>query len=519
VLKADIAWSDLSQDPVWQTDDIVLGNGRIVPYKHLALETLLVRTEGRWFAVVRERHASASFRDVAVDEVVTAERFDQLYRACLLWPLDYVMIEVAQQGRRVKLRAGVLGSAPVYCRATDQKLFISWDFADFLSDKLPIDFEVASSILALKQVYSARQICIGVHLLTERATFYLEPGRAKYRYPAEFEVPSPSPAQERADAVVAFGQLLQRAIAMRPMTADRIVVELSGGMDSAAVACALAAMHGSITSQGILIGGDHRLPQIERRQKITTKLGLLDETVDIDILAPSLDLRPGSRNEYVNTEYYLEAFEALWRAASAQGRDLMFTGLGGDELFMGPDASEEGTITGDLKVTEPQFYASQLLTPRALSAARSAHAFDAPAGPVPSVMASASKAHHLMQHGMWLINPLSDPSLMIFCYQLSPEHRSKRGTMRQYLSTCLGEEVFPNSYTKETFAQVLPMLITKQKVAIATQLRECALADLGLIDRNAVLALLDEVANGQLVAQTSPLVNFLWLERFVRQLI
>lgn len=519
MLKADIAWSDLSHDPVWRNDDILLGNGRIVPYKHPALETLLVRTEGRWFAVVRERHVSAGLPDAAMAEVVSAERFDELYRACLLWPLDYVMVEVAQQGRRVKLRAGVFGSAPVYCRATDHKVVVSWDFADFLAEKLPIDFEAASCSLALEQVYSARQICIGVHLLTERATFYLEPGRAQYRYPAAFEVPASPPAQEHADVVATFGQWLQRAVAMRPMTADRIAVELSGGMDSAAVACALVAAHGPVASQGILVGGDYRLPQVARRRQIAAKLGLLDETVDIDALPPSLDLRPGKRNEYVNTEYYLEAFEALWGAAHAQGRDLMFTGLGGDELFMGWGGHGQGDAADSLKVTEPQRYARQLLTPKALSAARSLHAFDAPAGPVPSVMASASKAHHLMHHGMWLINPLSDPSLMIFCYQLPSEHRRRRETMRRYLCACLGEEVFPHNYTKETFAQVLPALIARQKTAIAAQLRECALADLGLVDRNATLALLDDVANTQSVAAASPLVNFLWMERFARQLV
>lgn len=517
MLKADIAWSDLSHDPEWRQGAIVLGEGRVIPYRHAALETLLVRTEGRWFAVVRERRVDVGSYDAATVETVTAERFEELYRSCLLWPLDYVMVEVAQRGRRVKLRAGLLGSAPVYCRATDERVAISWDFADFLTEKLPIDFEAASGILALEQVYSARQICVGVHLLTERATFYLEPGRAQYRYPAAFEVPASLPAQE--DVVATFGQLLQRVIAMRPMTADRIAVELSGGMDSATVACVLAALYGPVKSQGVLVGGNSRLPQVERRRQIVARLGLLDETVDIDALPPSLDLRLGERKEYVNTEYYLEAFEALWGAAHVQGRDLMFTGLGGDELFMGLGGPERDDIAYDLKLTEPQRYSRRLLTSRALSAACSLSAFDAPAGPVPSVMAGVSKAHHLMQHGMWPINPLSDPNLMIFCYQLPPEYRRRRETMRRYLRACLGEEVFPHDYAKETFAQVFPGLITKHKTAIATQLHECALADLGLIDRRAVLALLDEVAVTQAVAPTSPLIRFLWMERFVRQLI
>jgi asparagine synthase (glutamine-hydrolysing) len=520
MLKADIAWSDLSHDPVWRQDAVVVGNSRIVPYQHAALETLLVCTEGRWFAVIRERRTGASFDEVSNVETVTAQRFDELYRSCLLWPLDYMMIEVAKQGRRIKLRAGVLGSAPVYCRATDERVSVSWDFADFLAEKLPVDFEAASCSLALDQVYSARQICMGVHLLTERATFYLEPGRAQYRYPTAFEVPAPVASQDDVDVVAAFGQSLQRAISMRPMTADRIAVELSGGMDSATVACALTALHGPVASQGILVSGDVRMPQIERRKQIVARLGLHDEVVDIDAFPPSLDLRPQARKEYVNTEYYLEAFEALWGSAHGRGRDLMFTGLGGDELFLGAlESGQDGHTVDDPEVSSSRRYARQLLTPRALSAARSLHAFDAPAGPVPSVMASVSKAHHLLRHGAWPVNPLSDPNLMVFCYQLPAAHRRRRDTMRRYLRACLGEEVFPHDYAKETFAQVLPGLIAKQKTAIAAQLRECALADLGLVDQRAVLALLDEVSVSQASAPTSALVNALWMERFVRQLL
>ncbi len=520
MLKADIAWSDLYHDPEWRQDALAVGSGRIVPYRHDALETLVVRTGGQWFIVVRERVSGADSRGGVMMETVGAERFGELYKSSLLWLLDYVMVEVAQRARRVKLRAGAFGSAPVYCRATNARILVSWDFADFLTENLPIDFEAASCSLALEQVYSARQICIGVHLLTERATFYLEPGRAQYRYPSAFEVPARPAPHEDVDAVATFGHLLRRAISIRPMTAGRIVAELSGGMDSAAVACALAQLHGPVASQGVLVSGDCRMSQVERRLQITDRLGLLDETVEIDALPPSLDLHPGRRKVYVNTEYYLEAFEKLWDAACARDCDLMFTGLGGDELFMGWDDEPGcGDKADDPRVAEPQRFARKLLTPRALTAARSLHAFDAPAGPVPSVMASVSKGHHLMQHGIWPINPLSDPNLMIFCYQLPSERRRGRNIMRDYLRACLGKEIFPQDYAKETFAQVFPKLITRQRKAIAAQLRECALADLGLVDHSAALALLEEVAETQAVAPTSPLINFLWMERFVRQLV
>lgn len=517
MFKADIAWSDLSHAPEWRQKAIVLGSGQIVPYQHAALETLLVRAEGRWFAVVRERRAGVGSGDAFVVETVTAERYNELYRACLLWPLDYVMIEAAQQGRRIKLRAGVLGSAPVYCRVTDERVTVSWDFADFLGRHLPIDLEVAGHALALDDAYSARQMCAGVTLLTERATLYMEPGKIRYQYPSAVETAESMPLQQEVDATAAFGELLRRIIEMRPMAARRIAAELSGGMDSASVACALAELYGPVTSLGILLHDDSRQSQIERRRKIVERLDLRDETVDIATLPPSLDLQPGARKEYVYMEYYLEAFEALWGRAQNLGRDLMLTGLGGDELFMPFYDKMQSSDEVNPKIADSRRYAERILTPRGLNAARTRRAFDAPTGPVPAILAGVCQAPHLLRHGLWPINPLSDPKLVAFCYGLAPEHRHRRETMWQYLRARLGDEVFPRLYTKETFGQVFPGLIARQKEAIAAQLQECALSDLGLVDRQAALALLDEVAVTQAVAPTSALINFLWLERFVRQ--
>ncbi len=89
--------------------------------------------------------------------------------------------------------------------------------------------------------------------------------------------------------------------------------------------------------------------------------------------------------------------------------------------------------------------------------------------------------------------------------------------MRQYLHAQLGGEVFPRGYTKETFVQVLPEQISKHAKTVASQLRDCALADLGLVDQRAVLTLLDTVAATRGQVPTAALASFLWLERCVRQ--
>ncbi|WP_369943869.1 asparagine synthase-related protein [Xanthomonas medicagonis] len=519
MIKANIAFTDLEQPLVWRDNTLSLGQSRIAPYGHSAVETIVVRTQGQWFATVRERCRDVEGENADTGALVDADRFNHLYKEALLWPLDYLMIEVAQAGCRLKLRAGLLGSAPVYCRVADDGLEISYDLADFFSRPTTIDLEMASRRLALNADYSARQLCSGVVMLTERATLYAEPGRARYVYPSPTEAVSPSEEAVIDYGMERFEQLLQRAVSIRPVSKP-IAVELSGGMDSATVACALTRLHGNILSLGILLDEGYSQAQAERRRMLVETLGLRDTTVHIDALPPTLDLRPrADRADYPLAEFYLEAFETLWDDAQAQGSEQLFTGLGGDQLF--PTYRNEEPPTrgpGDDVASEAKRRAEALLTPRALNASRSISGFDAPPGPLSaSVLASSMcQAPHLLRRGLWPVNPLSDPHLVAFCRRLPFDSRKDRETMWRYLRANAGE-VFPRSYCKETFAHVLPELIAQHAKTIAMQLSECALADLGLVKPDAVLQLLDELVATRARPLTAPLISFLWLERFVRQ--
>lgn len=520
MLKADIALPDLSHHPQWRDSSIVLGDSRITPHAHPSLEALLVRTKGQWFVIARERAVSVSPDTTTATRDVDSEEFHRLYRQCLLWPLDYVMIEAAQAGYRMKVRAGVFGSVPLYSRATQDKVRLSWDVTDLATEPLAIDSEIASHRLAMNTVYSARQLWVGIQQLTERASLDIEPGRASYRYPTPVEETSPTSLPAGRDALAMFDELLQRAVSARPTAADRLSLELSGGMDSGSVACALAKGYGPVASKGILLGGQVRHPQVQRREQIASRLGLVDDTVDMDAYPPDLDIHHQAQTKSLSREYYLEACSALWRKARAEGHDMLFTGIGGDELF--PSYIDEVQKQGPSesgRVHEVKRYAEQLLTPHARSAARSLRSFDAPASPVPSttLLAHACRAPDLVRHGLWPVNPLSDPGLVAFCHRLPREHRDGRELIRQYLRKHLGDDVFPRGYTKETFAGVMPTLISRHASSLEAQLSDCALADLGLVDQRAVLALLESVAATQASAPATALASFLWVERCVRQ--
>ena len=522
MLNAAIALSDLAFDPHWDGSAVSFGASRIAPFAHAALETLLVRTDGQWFVTVRERRIDSGAQVRRVD--VDAAEFEQRHREALLWPLDYLLVEAAQHGCRVKVRAGVFGVLPVYARIEDDRLELSWDVADLTQRPTALDFEIASHRLALHTVYSARQLGVGVSMLTERAALSMQPGQASYHYPPAAQETQPAPPRARDEWLADFQTQLREAMHARPFIPARTALELSGGMDSATVACGLAQLGPPVTSLGILLDGDTRVPQLRRRDAIVQRLGLRDCKVEITAFPPGLDLQAVRESRLgFNQEYYLEACAALWDQAIALGCDRLYTGIGGDELF--PDYQHE------LPQAEAAFDAQRelahraaadlLLTPRAREAVRGLHCFGAPASPVPTtaLAALACRAPDIARRGLWPVNPLSDPRLARFCHQLPLELRRERALMQRYLQQRLGEDTFPAGYRKETFEQVFPSLIAAHAAGLRAQLRECALADLGLVDRSGVVALLDAVAARGERAPTAVLVAFLWMERFVRHLV
>lgn len=523
MIKAEIALSDVAFAPTWHEASLAMGASRITPHAHPMLETVVVRASGRWFMVTRERQAGATSRDAAsplaiVDAHDDAE-FHALHQACLLWPLDYIMVEGARAGHRLRIRAGVIGSVPVYCAVVDDRVSVSWDSADFAGRPAMIDTEVASHQLALHTSYAARQLYTGVVMLTERASMEVEPGRARFRYPEPMADGAPA-EDDGEDRLPRFAEALERAVSSRPWAEGSVSLELSGGMDSATVAVALAQLHGDIDSKGILLDGEVRGPQVQRRRLIAERLGLTDHTVDISALPPGLDLDAPHEPYGFCREFYLEACSALWASARDKGRHTLFTGIGGDELFPAYlDEVSAGAAKGPLWARDARSYAEGLLTPRALAASRSRPLFDAPASPVPvtSLLASACRAPDLLKHGQWPVNPLSDPRLAYLCHRLPRSSREGREVMRRYLESHLGGDVFPKGYLKETFANVLPPLIASHAPRLDVQLRECALADLGLVDRSSALALLATIADTRSHPASSAFASFLWLERCARQ--
>ncbi|WP_316169066.1 MULTISPECIES: hypothetical protein [unclassified Bradyrhizobium] len=527
MLQAILNISDLAaSSPTVEGPAVSIGGSHIHPFLHANLESILVRGAGQWFFVARERlrDDDQARSSIKVLSQVPPDRFHQLYQECVDWPLDFILVEVACIGGRLRVRAGQLGSLPVYFCVSERSrsVVLSWDFADFLHESRSPDVEVLAHHLTMKASYSVRQPCIGVNLLTAGAKLYVDANDTQFEYGPREPSRSSRGLMENVDATEEFGRILRDVIFLRPPGVGGSAVELSGGMDSACVAMALADDPGSITCGGILVDDESSPAQRARRSQVLSILNCRDISIDMQDHLPrmNLDLDP-EHPLPLPSEYYLEAFEALWNAFRADGCETVWSGIGGDELCVCYAGEDEEAAFPLLQCFDAAIeQAEGLLTRRGLEAARSSFLFVAPAGAVPSttLLANLCQARPLASRGLWPVNPLGDPRLVRFSAELPLEYRSNKQILRQYLHLRTNLKLFPQNYEKETFELILPAAIANQSAGLASQLQSCALADFGLVSHRAVIALLHQVAATREFSATSALASFLWAERFARQL-
>lgn len=531
MIKANIDVRDLAKyHPSFVDGKVIFGGSEIAPFKTSYLQTVLIRGVNRWFVAVWESGLKGDGWELTGDE--SGQEFDdehymRVHEAAVSVASNFVLIEVVRDAYSARLRvlSGLGGVAPIYASVAAYRVTLSWDFADLVSRGLhAIDFEVAAHLLSLRTIYSSRQICTGISMLTERSSLYVDSdGEASFVYPPAANAVSPLPVCDGIDLVASFGELIEHAVSARGLSSSSCALELSGGMDSAAVACAVAYSGlQSVRSWGIILADHHRDAQSSRRAAIVARLGLVDKCVDVAAFMPNVVPEASSRPlEHPLGELYLEAFNALWVSARGSGCDAVLSGIGGDELFPLFDV-DYGLTTSSVggRMAAVRKLSRSLLTSRAAEVARQTPIFAAPNGPIPrtDLLAHVCRSPYLLRHGLWPINPLCSPHLVAFCHRLPLPYRAERALLREYLSQKIGVDLFPVNYEKETFDRVLPEMISLHHREILASLSDCALADFGLVKVDRVRTLVSNVARTQDISSTAPLAFLLSLERFVRQI-
>jgi asparagine synthase (glutamine-hydrolysing) len=230
--------------------------------------------------------------------------------------------------------------------------------------------------------------------------------------------------------VEAFSELLRREVAARPLSVESCAVELSGGMDSAMTALALAETVGPARTAALALDGEVGSQQLRRRREISARAGLgPDLTVPVAEFHPfhSGSARTLGRPSSPMEGTYTEAMNELYRRLQAAGIRWVFTGVGGDELcFQRP---EERALTGDPWNLHP---VPAHLGPRAREALPRLADDLAPASVLHASTLAALAVHSAtaMRHGLWPVSPLATPQVLRFAESLPLEWRRRKTLMR-----------------------------------------------------------------------------------------
>lgn len=492
MMKFEIKAADI-RGP-WRFDGVrwTSGESSIRPFAHRAIESALIVASDATIVVTREVPLRRS------DEVARVVRSEApsgtLLDEVLAWDLCVQAIVLPADASSVIIANGATATAPLFVTSEPDRVHGSWDVSD-LYGVIPwgVDFALAAYSLAnLGLPYSHRTVFPGVHQVTERARVSWRVGtdRMLVAYPA----PSPQPAARRlkadADVFGSFERLFEAIIRRSVPSIDHpLATELSGGLDSAIATIMSAQAHGSerVRSYGLLLPGERRAAQEDRRREVASMLGIADSCVEPQVPF-SLGLQAEDDPAIPWGEYYREAFSALAGAAARDGCSIVVRGIGGDEISELSQAEYRETNRPSARrdARLPSF-----LTEEARQACSTCRDSLDPAPPgfaaESAYLATAASSFIYLRRGIWPIYPYICREMLAFALSLPVEWRVDRRLQRGYLQRRgLSREVVRPSQP-ETF---LPLRDAIFAPPVADRVRALferpLLADLGLVDADAL---------------------------------
>ena len=278
---------------------------------------------------------------------------------------------------------------PIYASFENRTLVVSWRFEDAVGNlENPRPNAEASRIYIENGPALTRETVIsGVYVLWAGEALVATDAGIAFKPKSAREIVVPATLSWNARATDGLREVIAENIRPFLAVAQKPIIELSGGFDSACVALGASDVRDNLLSYGLVHAGVVGVQQRARRQEIVDLLGFADYEYMAD-LHPQLaaleiqeaQITPFDDNQRMPCAYGVET-HPLGQA------DLVLTGVGGDELCM-----------------EQTFRRADWELPGTASSS--------------SLTVAAGRADMFLRRGIWTLNPLCAPSVVNFCRAL-----------------------------------------------------------------------------------------------------
>ncbi|KOX13869.1 hypothetical protein [Nocardiopsis sp. NRRL B-16309] len=466
MLRLQIHLHDLRTPALWRPapdgHGWTFGDSHLTPYAHPCLETGMTVTEDRALLVIRERARGSTTwcsTSVGADHVAPGEyqtRWDQ----ARTWPLGYVLVELTRG--QVQLHASPWGVAPVHLAASDGTLRGSWDVLTLAPHVNPRRFDPLSVVRFLTYAthYSSATLLADVATVTERATATWTGEGVAIAYPEPAAHALPRTLVEDADPAAVFETILQGVIDRWEFNPAQAVADVSGGMDSANVAMALAQLYpGRVHTGAMLLAGTMGQQQRRRRHELLANGFGPDHAMRMVDHLPfnPQDRRRRGRPFDPQEGPYAEARDVLLTDYAEHGKRVLFTGLGGDEAMKLRTAERERFGVRAAAPLRQRDGVPAFLGP--LGRELFPHRFEgaAPIGPTLWSILDCFGAFYPqhMRHGIWPINPFAAPEVVRLAESLPAEWRHRKRLLRDRLTRCGFSREVSHPVMPENFQDIL----------------------------------------------------------------
>lgn len=275
----------------------------------------------------------------------------------------------------------------------------------------------------------------------------------------------------------------------------KIGFELSGGIDSATSPVFYSFyFHKSPITFTMILPYQHGIQQKNKIKALVKKFNLINKTIAINqnkdfpfssqIKAKSLQVF------YPWREIYSDALKKLIFLMKRYKINVVFTGIGGDELFTIDSGEKEGfggkeELEKRIKIKLPKFFTKKFKK-FFCSTIFERNILPLPAVPYSVLSSNISRNNIFIENDIWPIAPLSDPFLVRFCRSLPSNLRKNKFILKIYQQSMN----YPLSFydSKENFSEFFDKSLQKPlKKFIINLYKKSVLSKHGFVNKNELI--------------------------------